>query len=74
MKPLDLVGRGDAFTGDPDTEGVTFYTPLCCSCKHKVDVWTCKAYPSGIPAKISTGEANHNFPFLGDHMVVYEKL
>jgi hypothetical protein len=71
---LDIQNRGDAFVGDPERDAIEFYEPLCYSCKHKIDVWACKAYPDGIPVKIITGEIDHTLPYIGDHQVVYEKL
>lgn len=40
-------------------EGLQKY-PLCTSCLHYKEPWTCKAYPGGIPHDIFSEEALHD--------------
>ena len=72
IKPLDIKGRADAFVGDAERDGGSFYAPLCLTCKHKLDIHTCKAYPDGIPVAIIIGDVDHHHPYVGDHLVTYE--
>lgn len=47
---------------------------LCQKCKHMYNslVWTCSAYPHGIPVEILRGDIDHHYPYTGDHGVQFE--
>lgn len=69
---LDISGRADAFVGDSDRDGGSVYTPLCLSCKHKVDLYTCEAFKGGIPVGIVVGSLDHHKPIPGDGGIQYD--
>ena len=46
----------------------------CYECKYKSDYfWKCKAYPEGIPDKISMGVVSHTKPYKGDNGIQFEQ-
>jgi len=49
-------------------------TDQCISCKHYEGLWTCKAFPNGIPVEIRTGMFDHTKPRKGDGGIRYEKV
>ena len=50
-----------------------FTISLCVSCVHKHTTGaTCKAFPSGIPDAILTGEHDHHKPYKGDKNIQYK--
>lgn len=44
----------------------------CISCKHYRGVFTCDAFPKGIPDEISEGSFDHKEPHEGDQGIRYE--
>lgn len=72
MPKLDVVNRSDSFVGDSDTDGGSSYTPLCLSCKNKIDLYTCNAFLKGIPIGIIVGDIDHSTPINGDSGICYE--
>ncbi|MDQ0191572.1 hypothetical protein J2S03_003443 [Alicyclobacillus cycloheptanicus] len=51
--------------------------PPCLGCTHWHGskgnwVWTCDAYPAGIPEEIRYWEVDHRKPYKGDNGVLYE--
>lgn len=48
----------------------------CGRCRHlfSAELWTCAAFPAGIPAAILTNEFDHRKPYLGDGGIRYEPL
>ena len=71
MTDLDLLHRTDAFVGDPREDGGETYTPLCMTCLNKIDLYTCKAFPNGIPSGIIMGDLDHSKPIEGDLGIHY---
>ena len=47
---------------------------ICDTCRHRRDVATCDAFPSGIPIAILVGEADHRRPYPGDGGIRYEPV
>lgn len=53
--------------------------PICVKCKHynKIDyeklIFSCWAYPDGIPDEIIEGEVDHKKPYKGDNGIQFEK-
>lgn len=70
--------RRDRFGNDWDEDGPTFQpAPRQCSrCRHlwSAELWTCTAFPAGIPAAILTNAFDHRKPYLGDGGVRFERL
>ena len=46
----------------------------CLDCKNYLGVLTCKAFPDGIPAVISSGEFDHSKPYPGDNEIRFEAI
>ena len=48
----------------------------CRGCRHlfNLELWTCAAFPNGIPAAILAGDFDHRKPYLGDGGIRYEPL
>ena len=48
----------------------------CLSCKHNFpdNVFTCEAYPGGIPLEITAGDVAHFDPLPGDNGIQFEVL
>jgi hypothetical protein len=48
--------------------------PICYRCKwfDGSDVWTCKAYPEGIPDEIIFSGVDHRKPYKGDYGTYFE--
>ena len=60
-----------------DTGTVHFTRPAQCRiCKHLRDarLWTCDAFPYGIPAAILSNRFDHRNPFPGDHGIRFEPI
>lgn len=57
-----------------DEELVLEAVGICHTCVHKRDVYTCDAFPDGIPVEILTGDAIHNRPYPGDRGIRYERM
>ena len=47
---------------------------ICHTCKHRTGLWTCRAFPQGIPPQVLSGELDHRAPVIGDGGVIYEAL
>jgi hypothetical protein len=63
----------DKFTWKPGD--VRMNVPRQCSnCTHLRDgkLWTCDAFPRGIPAAILTNQFDHTKAFPGDHGIRFE--
>ena len=71
MSDRDVVGR---ITDWSDGSVRPIRPSQCGSCRNLVNdlLWTCRAYPSGIPAAILSGRYDHRKPFLGDGGIRYE--
>lgn len=47
---------------------------VCGKCVHKDDgKFTCKAFPDGIPPRISAGIVDHTEPVAGDNGIFFKK-
>lgn len=52
-----------------------FFISLCASCQNKHTIGaTCKAFPSGIPDAILTGEHDHHRPYKSDKNIQYKAI
>lgn len=52
------------------------FTSQCTRCKHQnvLEPWTCKAFPKGVPFKISKNKFIHIEPYPGDHGIQFELI
>lgn len=48
--------------------------PQCHQCAHWHHDLTCAAFPEGIPLGILFNTIDHQFPFEGDHGIMFEKV
>lgn len=47
----------------------------CATCEFKSLYFaTCKAFTSGIPEQLLSGELQHRTPFTGDHGIMYKPV
>ena len=47
----------------------------CLNCKHlNKDLYTCKAFPKGIPIEIASGELSHFEKIKGDNGIRFEPI
>ena len=46
----------------------------CYDCKHYEGIFTCPAFPDGIPKVIFLDEFDHREPYPGDHGVRFESV
>lgn len=49
--------------------------PICVVCRHlhrNADVFSCTAYPNGIPFEISNNQIDHRSPYIGDGGVIFD--
>ena len=51
-----------------------FSVSLCILCMYAKNNNTCKAFPSGIPDAILTGEHDHHTPYKGDYGIQYKPI
>lgn len=47
---------------------------ICHSCTHRIGLYTCEAFPHGIPYPILTGNFLHIDPYPGDGGIRYERM
>jgi hypothetical protein len=47
---------------------------VCLRCKYYSTHNKCVAFPSGIPASISSGENDHSKPVEGDRGITFEEI
>jgi hypothetical protein len=54
---------------------ITNRPPQCPDCAHLRDdkLWTCDAYPQGIPGAILSGDWDHTQPFPRDRGIRFER-
>ncbi len=45
---------------------------ICHLCRHRLGVYTCRAYRTGIPLAILTGDLDHREPQPGDHGIQFQ--
>ena len=67
----------DRFTDWTEPGSTEQVTPRQCSqCRHLRNrtLWTCDAFPNGIPAPILTNRFDHRNLYPGDHGVRFEPL
>ena len=50
---------------------VTIIRPQCRNCVFRTTLFTCKAYPEGIPQGIYLNEVDHRRPYPGDNDIQY---
>ena len=55
-----------------DVPQILVFEVQCAVCRHRRDNKTCRAFPSGIPKEILSGEHDHRKPYPGDHGIQFE--
>lgn len=45
---------------------------ICHKCSHRRTVYTCTAFPDGIPGVILAGRVLHTAPYAGDHGITFD--
>lgn len=58
------------------SDDLPVYSPICFRCRHldlnQISARRCRAFPTGIPMAIWTGQHDHRTPFPGDGGIHYE--
>lgn len=67
-----MASRDDEFK--PGDVPVFEAIGICHTCVHKTGVYTCKAFPNGIPLEILTGDRLHTRPYPGDKGIQYQRM
>lgn len=69
--PYDDGPRGIG-SMSPENDPVFTAIGICWKCSHRTDVYTCKAFPTGIPTVILNGSVLHTSPYPGDHGIQFD--
>jgi hypothetical protein len=55
----------------PANDPVFEFIGICHKCTHRATLYTCSAFPDGIPARIMTGKFLHTKSYAGDHGIQF---
>jgi hypothetical protein len=69
MADPDHTGHEGSMSEDNDPVFRT--VGICHVCDHRRSVFTCKAFPDGIPLEIMKGDVMHTSPYPGDGGIVF---
>lgn len=69
----DIAPFSSVSDDDPNNNPRLATIGICHQCVHREGLYTCAAFPDGIPREILVGDTLHTRPFAGDRGIQFKR-